>query len=454
MRPAAKIAVVLALAFFLLDSRECFGQSTTQTIEVTSTWSGLGASSSEIVIRQQGADFWAAARRLDRKTVQSLLTSIENARPQAYGLEGLGITAGWLAENAGRALRRYLPEDQYKRSPQKQKKLFTSTFANYPAVDTMIVFNGVRLDDEPEITVRIVRSDGAGYKLRSIGNTDFLASWMIEGPWGAYETCDATISRELGRLLPAKFTNRWRLSEDALLYMVADRVMNGILNQWEAAGAQGRLGQAIEPITDRFELLSSELSVLTSIDISGGLGWHAVLHDSSMPSNLRVGLSLPVRNDKLADSDVFLRKFDAYVRLALSPSWFSQFLKDHPMTTAEVRFVEDRSLSRYAQTLLTQDLAEGGKEGIARVIAASAGKAVFVEVTSPPISGAVYSSPETSRWIVLPNRQMVLWRYEGETVANWSDGDLDIFDCNGSKCVGAMISEDGRLLSPTPPNPR
>jgi hypothetical protein len=227
--------------------------------------------------------------------------------------------------------------------------------------------------------------------------------------------------------------------------MIADWVMNGVRDKWESLGAEAKLGGTIEPVTRRFTVVKSSVSSLNSIDLNGGDSWNAVLHAATMPPNINVGLSLPIRKGRLIGVESFLQRIDDYVRLALSPKWFAQFLVAHPDATLEIRFVEDRSLSRFAERRLTEDLTKIGKADAAERVSASADQAVFVEMYAPSPGAASTDGADKhwSRWIVLPNRDMVLWEYQGETVGIWSDKDFQSSECYGWKCVGSIIPESG-----------
>jgi hypothetical protein len=75
-------------------------------------------------------------------------------------------------------------------------------------------------------------------------------------------------------------------------------------------------------------------------------------------------------------------------------------------------------------------------------------KVVFLELNNreriPKSNGGWMES--YSRWIVLPDRNMVLWEFQGALPENWSEKQFNTFDCYGWKCAGALISESGEIV--------
>jgi hypothetical protein len=433
---AAKLAL-FSTGVSLFMGAACFAQSAVTSIRVESSWVGLGkpvSSKQEIKLKQ--GHFFIGSKQLPDGDVQAFLGAVERARRGQTGLNALGITEDWLKANAETALREYLEDRGLDKPSPKQADLFLRSFSNYKLVSGLLSNQGtwVKLDDEPEIIVRLRKPNGAVLTIRSVGNLDFLSDWSVSNSTESYETTSGAISLSLWRLLPVKFTNRERLSEAALRETAAKLVITGVNVQWDALGAEAKLGLAIGPVTQRFTLLSSAVSSLLSIDLNGGESWNALVRDSTLPSNVSISLSLPFRNKKLVGVDTFLRRIDDCVRLALFPTWLSEFLSKHPDAMLEIRFVEDRSLSHYAEGRFTEEMQRLGKPEIAQHVSRLSADVVFVELK--------YGT--WSRWIVLPGGDMVLWEFQGEKVGNWSDKDFSSSDCHGWKCVGTVISSSGK----------
>lgn len=429
----------LTLIVCSLIAVPCLAQSQVTSITVKSTWDGMGQPrSSELVIKQKKGHYYADSNRVPDLMIQSFMTAIENAAKQGSELERLGLNSEWLKNNAGAALRNHLQNWEYKAMSPEQKELFVNSFSNIELMNAALSKQEglVTLDDFPEINVQIRKENSVEYSLKLTASPDFLHEWSVTNLAGNFETSDVAISLALGELLPPKFTNRERLTEHALLYMTAYAAMQEVKDKWDSLGATARLGPAIEAVTNRFTLVSSAISSLSSIDLEGGEAWNAVVRNSALPSNVTISFSLPIRKKKLIGVDSFLQRIDGYAQLVLSPAWFHEFLIAHPDAKVEIRFVEDRSLSRHAAHKLFEDLTSMGKGKEARRASASAMDEVFLEL----------ESEHSSRWLVFPNGEMMLWEYQGGAVGNWSDKDFQHSNCYGWKCVGAIISANGEII--------
>ena len=468
MQRTVRVMICSFLVLFFSASIS-FGQSSISIIDIKSEWGGLGEpQSSHLVIKQNDNRFYAGSRRLKNEDIQAFLDAVENSSPQKWGLNVLGVTGEWLTSNAAKALRGYLPEWQYKEMSDKQKELFIESFSNYDlmemiltkglsaeTVDEEIDFdseNSFGIDDFPTINIQITHINGDHYLIKSTYDSNFISTWIIRSPEKTYRIHSAVISLGLWRITPSKFTNRERLSDNARRYELAERVMWHLRDEWDMLGAEAKLGSSIKPVQNRFILLHSRIANMSSIDLDGGSAWHATLHDSNLPSNVEIKLSLPLLwNKEPIGVDKFLERIDKVVQLALSPIWFSRFIATHPDAQIQIRFVEDRSLSPKALQNITSDLNELGKTNVLKKISDAKDQVVFIELNDRKRAPEpkIYVPPNTwSRWIVLPNREMVLWEFKGEKVGNWSEKDFKIGDCSGWKCTGAVISDGGEILYP------
>ena len=161
---------------------------------------------------------------------------------------------------------------------------------------------------------------------------------------------------------------------------------------------------------------------------------------------MEIGLSLPLWRKELRGVDKFLQSIDDVVRLAMSPSWFGRFIAAHPDAQIQIRFVEDRSLSAKALKGIAEDLTNLGKTGVLQRITDAKDRVVFIELNDRkrgPEPSIYFPVSTWSRWIVLPDGEMVLWEFQGEKVGNWSEKDFKTIDCYGWKCTGAVISNSG-----------
>ncbi len=465
MRRTIRVVICLFVVLFF-SAIASFGQSSISMIDIKSDWRGLGTpSSSHLVIEQKNGRFYCGSRRIPEKEILSFVDAAENTPPQKWGLAALGVDKEWLKANAEQALKGYLLRWQYEKMSAKQKELFLSSFSNHDlmeriltngvfneAVDQEVDFdaeNSYGIDDFPDINIQIKHSNGDRYLLKSSYDSNFISTWIIRRPARTYRIHSAAISLGLWRLTPSKFTNRERLSDNARRYELAERLMVELRAKWDMLGAEVELGSAIDPVKNRFTIARSAVGNLASIDLNGGAAWNAIVRNPSLPSNVEISLSLPLRRRQLVGVAAFLERIDDVVQLSLSPSWFRQFAANHPEAQIEIRFVEDRSLSSTALQNISRDLAKLGKPDLLKRIVDSKDQVIFLELNDRKRlpNSMEYAISAWSRWIVMPNREMVLWQFKSDKVGNWSEKDFKTMDCYGWNCVGAVISDGGEILS-------
>jgi hypothetical protein len=420
MLKKTKTIISLIAAHFFLCALLCFGQSSDiSTIDIKSEWGGLGEpQKSYLVIKQNAGRFYSGSHRIKEEDIKTFVDAIENSAPQKWGLSALGVTGEWLKVNTEIALKDYLPKWQYKSLSVKQRELFVNSFSNYDlmekiltkdlsteSVDEEIDFDSEKsygIDDFPEINIQITHINGDRYLLKSSYDSNFISTWIIRSPRKTYRLHSAAISLGLWRLTPSKFTNRERLTEEALRYELAERLMGHIREKWEMLGAEDELGSAIEPVLKRFVLLNSKVAMMSSIDLDGERAWHATLRDSSLPTNLEIKLSFPLWRKELRGVDKFLERIGNIVQLALSPAWFNRFIADHPGAQIQIRFVKDRSLSPKALQNITRDLTNLGKTNVLQRITDAKDYVVFIELNDRKRTPEprIYVASTWSRWII------------------------------------------------------
>jgi hypothetical protein len=199
-------------------------------------------------------------------------------------------------------------------------------------------------------------------------------------PLKTYRIHSAAISLGLWRLTPSKFTKQERLSANARCCELAERLMMALRAKWDMLDAEAELGSAIDPVKNRFTIARSAVSNVASIDLSGGSAWNAVVRYPSLPSNVEIFVSLPLRRKQLVGVAAFLERIDEVVRLSLSSSWLRQFIANHPEAQIEIRFVEDRSLSFTALQNISQGLAKLCKPDLLKRIVDLKDQVIYLEL--------------------------------------------------------------------------
>ena len=150
-----------------------------------------------------------------------------------------------------------------------------------------------------------------------------------------------------------------------------------------------------------------------------------------------IGVSLLYRGNRLNGADQFLNRVPSYTELVLSVPWLRQFLIDEPQSRIEVKYVNGRSLSTQACNELAKDLRSHGKPDLAQIVERDAAKSAFLDITE--------GNGRWSRALVLPNRDLVLWLFQGHSVLGFPETRFKAWDRFGVQGAGTLIGPDGAI---------
>lgn len=210
--------------------------------------------------------------------------------------------------------------------------------------------------------------------------------------------------------------------------------MSAIEEQWEMLGTKARLGTAFDKVASRFEIMTSRVAFIYSID-THGLVWSATLHDPKMPKNILVGTGLPIVDGRLGGFDSFFDVAARYTNLVRSVPWFSAYLA-HSSVKAEIRITGTGSLSGESTSSLLKDLQDNSFSQTA-ALQNVLSDCAFVQVSE---SGA------WSRWLVLPDRRMLLWEFSGDKVLGWPARSLQSSPHYNWRNSAILVSENGAII--------
>lgn len=158
-----------------------------------------------------------------------------------------------------------------------------------------------------------------------------------------------------------------------------------------------------------------------------------------LPANVVIGVSLPFQNGKLRYFDIFRERIDGFVSQTLSVPWLAEYIKTHPQNKFEIRFVNDRSFSDKGEDNFSDIMKKGGKQAQANEIAGLLAQSTFLQVEE---------KERWSRWLVLPDKRMVLWDFRGESVLKWKASEFETWTPHGTRDwygAFAIISTNGEI---------
>lgn len=199
--------------------------------------------------------------------------------------------------------------------------------------------------------------------------------------------------------------------------------------------AQDPLADSLSPLKQRFSIRQSAVSAIERRGKPKEEVWEGVLQSSSLPPAVTFQVSLPVKDGRVVVPEGVAEKIERAATLPLSVPWFKAFVEQHPNVEINVRFETDRSLPPSWLRLFVDEMNLGNAEqkALGEAVAHAAGEVSFFQVKK--------EEDRWSRWIVFPDRRMVLWDYHG-------DGLLEgrVPPCSPVPCrVGALATAEGRF---------
>jgi hypothetical protein len=421
-----------------------------ESISIRSSWTGLApVSESRLSIRQKNGIFFANGRKVDTKLIDEVLVQIDNKNTQT--MESLGITREWLVKNANSAI-----PSRLKKALPIEKEYFRSSFCNIDLIKKILprMFHswtdskgGFHLkfstDDYPEFEMRIIKRDGSEMVVSSMSQN----LYMFDNP---------NLGKAISALLPNKFTNRERLNGDSLVEEIGEEVYKEIEDELNRIGSLARISNEWNQLKDKYSIRKTMIGHISSIDTGTPTSayqkndtdrwnypsWNAELVRGDLPQNIILGVSLPFRHNKLDTFPSFIQKIDGIIEQVLSVPWFSKCIKDNPTTEFEIRFVQDRSFSIQAKENFLEKLKEFGDSSLEAGIINALDHSVFIQVQE--------KSGPWSRWLILPDKRMILWQINGSTVLKWKPENfktLNLYDKKDWFHAKALISPDGTIES-------
>ena len=426
---------VLAIVIFIFACDWSEAQSL--KIEISSSWGGLGTpSQSSLLIVGENGRYKAAGATVSRKSVEALLSALEEPVVMKPSIANCGIDSTWLDSNYEGALQDYTHRKLGKLSA-KQIDLFKIHFTDLQNAQNSFaqLYEHWHTDDVPRLSVTITRGTSQ-QSIQSDSQYPFMLPWVGAGEGRGGYNC--RISRAVAAIVPKGFSNRGRLSlSKSFRWRLAEQTMRSIEDQWNTLNTENLVGNQVAPVFVHYSPLKSAVGCISSVDVDY-CGWNATLIDPTLPMNFVVGLSLPYRDKKhLTGIDTFLKALPKYSELVMSVPWLATYAQRHPDTTFQLRYVLDRSLSVKAQSSLEKDLREHGKGDMAAYVSRSARESAFLEVDC--------GRGCWSRVVVLPNRDLLLWHFKGDAVLGFPAKDLQSWEYYNWRSAGAIVKPDGTL---------
>ena len=443
------------ILFLFLTSIFSFAQTReVQQIKITSTWGGLGTpEKSEILIIHKPKGYYAKGNKIEKRLVDNLLNAIDEPEIKEFQAANLGITQEWLNTNAEPGVKEYA-DYYYSFAAPNQKELYLSSFKNLQLIEKVLpsVLSGGWTDDYPGFAIEITESNGDKTVASSYEQPTFMLPWEVVENGRVTKTYNANISRAIVAFLPKKFANKERLSGEDLRRVLATFIMRYIKDDWKRLESENKAGDTLTELKKTYAIVSAQINPYHGVDFGLESGkdkpsetnLNLLLRKEDFPKSFSIQLKLPVENEKVKNLEIFQSKIDTYQNLVFSVSWLKNYIESGKRNV-ELRFITNRSFSEKAMKKFAEDMNKIGKSELVAEVEKEKENVALIGVGG----GLEYYQ---SYWIVLPNKNVILWRYRYAVLLNWSEKDFETNECTdniaaGLKCIGAVISPDGNIIS-------
>jgi hypothetical protein len=427
-------------------------------IAIQSRWGGLGKpSKTELLIRNENGVYRLDGSVIDSPSVDWFIRAVLESPIPKPSAVNLGLTKSWLEATSDDIVTNAKEREEQDSTywaigdgTATQKSLFKTSYTNPDFIAKVLpdLFRCCHTDDFPSASVTITYSDGNTIVVSSHSQSQYMLPWKIERNGNSSETFNKNISAALTRLLPQGATNRERIAGEDFDVALAGIVMKNIQGQWKLLRAEDRDRAAITRIRSAYALVSADVNPYHDVTFgvysekNGGEeeNLHARVRNPKFPRNLTEEVILLYKEGKVRGVDQFLADGGRYERLVLSVAWLARRWGRYPKWPATLLWVHDSSFSDKAMQNFAADMRRLGKDRLAD------------EVRSVQNDVAVLNISYGDWWLVLPDKRMVLWRYEsvsgllGFKQSQFSPKECADYQGVTGGCVGAVISQEGKVM--------
>lgn len=188
--------------------------------------------------------------------------------------------------------------------------------------------------------------------------------------------------------------------------------------------------------------MSISMAWVDAVDGDNCLTWNADLKAQNLPTQVHLDVSLTYKNGRLVGVDEFLARIENYMALVRSIPWLVEFMSEQRKNEVKLLYGPERSLGRrLVMSDLDKELREHHKNQLADRLIAEYDRCALLQVEG--------SAGRWSRWVVFPNREMLLWKFEGDSALKWKAAQLDGWECDVlMRCTSVVIQPNGTLGPP------
>jgi hypothetical protein len=451
--------VVPILTLLVVLSGVAFASDTdVRQISIQSRWGGLGKpSNTELLIQNDHGMYRLDGTEIAVSTVNKFLVSVREPVMPKPSLANLGLTGPWLENNATAIVRDSRAKEgedstywEIGGGTPEQKSLFRRSYTDPAFVAKVLpeLFRCCHTDDYPGVRVTITFIDGSTIVVSSHSQSEFMLPWKLESNGTTAETFNSNISTALLNLMPKGATNRERISGNGLSLHLAEVVMADIEEQWKLLRTEDKDSNALSRIRSAYTVVTADVNSYHDVTFgvysekNGGEeeNLHALVKKPTFPKGFSENVILLYGNGRANGVDGFLNGAGRYEQLVLSVPWLSRLRTKYPDWPTTLLWVHDVSFSDKAMKQFAADMHVLRKDALAK------------EVGMVQHDVAVLNVSYGDWWLVLPDKRMVLWRYESVSgLLGFKKADFSLRECTDYQgvtggCVGAVVSPEGEIV--------
>jgi hypothetical protein len=208
-----------------------------------------------------------------------------------------------------------------------------------------------------------------------------------------------------------------------------------VLTPVQLAAQPDQLGDSLAPLKQHFSIRQSSVSSVQKKGKPKKEIWEGVLQSSALPAAVTLQVTLPVEGNRAVAPEGLVERIERAAALPFSVPWFKTFVEQHSGIEVIVHFETDRSLPPLWLRLFVDQMDQGNAEqkALGAEVTGAAAEVSFLQVRR--------DEDRWSRWIVFPDRRMILWDYHGDGVLDGRVPACSLVPCR----VGALVSPEGRF---------
>lgn len=195
------------------------------------------------------------------------------------------------------------------------------------------------------------------------------------------------------------------------------------------------LGDSLKALQQRFSIRRSSVSSIQKKGKPKEEIWEGTLQSASLPSAVTLQVTLPVEGGRVVASEVIAERIERAAALPFSVPWLKAHVEQHSGIEVIVHFETDRSLPPLWLRQFVEQMDQGNAEqkALGEAVAHAAAEVSFFQIKK--------DEDRWSRWIVFPDRRVVLWDYHGDGVLDGRVPACTLVPCR----VGALATAEGNF---------